>query len=134
MNTKMHKKRKGDIAELSVASHLIKKGWNVLFPYGENIRYDLVAERNRKFLRIQVKYTTPKDGVLNINCRSSNNWSILHYSKQEIDMIAAFNPLTSLIYFIPIDKINHSLIKLRLSKTKNNQKCKIHNAAEFLKI
>jgi len=48
-------------------------GYKVLLPYGENSRYDMVAEKDNKFLRIQVKYTTPKNGVLEVNCRSSNN-------------------------------------------------------------
>jgi Holliday junction resolvase len=131
---KLQKKTKGDIAELSVAKKLLENGWQILIPYGENHRYDLVAEKKHKFVRIQVKYTTPKNGVLNINCRSSNNWSVLHYDSTEIDIIAAYNPINNDIYFIPISEINHSLFKIRISPTKNNQKLKIHLAKDFKEL
>ncbi|MFA6159503.1 MAG: group I intron-associated PD-(D/E)XK endonuclease, partial [Parcubacteria group bacterium] len=103
-------------------------------PIGENNRYDLVAEREGKFIRIQVKYVTPKDGALAVNCRSSNNWSVLHYSPEEIDVIAVFNSKDKAIYFVPVSKINHSLFKLRIEPAKNNQKTKIHLAKDFVSL
>jgi len=48
----MHKKTKGEIAELAVAARLLEEGYKVLFPVGENSRYDLVAEKEGKFIRI----------------------------------------------------------------------------------
>ncbi len=130
----LSKKIKGDIAELAVAKKLIEIGWKVLFPYGENHRYDLVAQKGDTFLRIQVKYSTPKNGVLEINCRSSNNWSVLHYSSKEIDVLAGYNPDNQDIYFIPVSKINYSSIKLRISRTKNNQILKVNLAENFKEL
>ncbi|MDO8639322.1 MAG: group I intron-associated PD-(D/E)XK endonuclease [bacterium] len=130
----LQKKTKGDIAELAVAKKLMEDGWRVLIPYGENHRYDLVVEKDHKFVRIQVKYVTPRNNVLNINCRSSNNWSVLHYSPEEIDIISAYNPHDGEIYFIPILEINRSLFKIRISPAKNNQKLKIHLAKDFRKL
>ncbi len=127
----MHKKTKGSIAELAVAGRLMEDGWHVLFPYGENMRYDLAAERDGGFLRIQVKYVTPKDGALKVNCRSSNNWSVLHYSARDIDMIAVYNPDTQRIYFVPVKKIRKSAMVLRLAPTKNKQKANIRYADSF---
>ena len=133
-NKKMHIKTKGYIAEMYVTARLIEDGWRVLHPVGENNRYDLVAERDGKFIRIQVKYATPKNGALEINCRSSNNWSVLHYSAKEIDVIAAYNAHTKDIYYIPVSKINRSLIKLRISPAKNNQKRSVNSAENFIKL
>jgi len=127
----LQKKAKGYIAELAIAAKLIQNGWRVLIPYGENQQYDLVAEKNNKFIRIQAKYCTPKNGVLNVNCRSSNNWSVLHYTSKEIDLIAVYNPKGEEVYFIPVSKINHSLFKIRIEPTKNKQKLKIHSANDF---
>jgi len=117
-----------------VAARLIEDEWRVLIPVGENNRYDLVAERDGKFIRIQVKYITPKDGALDVNCRSSNNWSVLHYTPEEIDVIAAFNSDSKSIYYIPVSKINHSSFKLRINSAKNNQKTKIHFADDFTEL
>lgn len=125
------KKGKGEIAELAVASKLVGDGWKVLFPFGEDSRYDLVAEKSGRFVRVQVKYVTPKNGALNTNCRSSNNWSVLHYSPEDIDAIAVYDADSKNIYFIPSDKMNSSAFKLRLVPAKNNQKNRINIASNF---
>lgn len=125
------KKLKGEIAELAVATRLVEEGWKVLFPYGENCRYDIVIERGGKFFRLQVKYVTPKNSVLSVNCRSSNNWSVLHYTAEDLDYLAVYDALSRDIYFIPVSEINRSLFKLRLEKTKNNQKQKVNLANKY---
>ncbi|MBI4253344.1 hypothetical protein HY623_04195 [Candidatus Uhrbacteria bacterium] len=130
----MHKKTKGTLAELKVASHLIADGWRVLFPLGENNRYDLVAEKDGCFVRIQVKYVTPKNNGLDINCSSSNNWSILQYKPEEIDYLAIHDPVNDSIYFIPVAEINKYKFKLRLAKSKNKQERGIHYAEHYTSL
>ena len=103
----------------------------MLIPYGENNRYDLVVEKKGKFIRIQAKYVTPKDGKLYVNCRSSNNWSVLHYTPNQIDVIAVFNPKQGRVYYVPVGKIRKSAMILRLEPPKNKQKAKIRYAREF---
>lgn len=127
----MHTKTKGSIAEMAIAARLLQDGWKVLLPIGENNRYDLVAERGGKFVRIQVKYVTPKNGVLDVNCRSSNNWSVLHYSPEEIDAIGVYGSNDGATYFIPVNKINRSSFKLRITETKNKQVRGIHGAKNY---
>lgn len=127
----MHTKSKGGIAEMYVAAALAEKGWKVLLPFGENHRFDLAAYNNGKFIRIQVKYVTPKNGKLEVRCASSNNWAILNYTPEEIDAIAAFNPVSKEVYFIPVSEINHSAFSLRITPAKNNQKQNIHNAGDY---
>ncbi len=130
----MHKKTKGSIAELAVATRLLKEGWHVLLPYGENTRYDLIAEQNGRFVRIQVKYTTPKMGVLPVNCCSSNNWSVLQYTPAEIDVIAVYNSHDERIYFVPVTQLPKGHMKLRLDPPKNNQRVKVRYAAQFTEL
>ena len=67
-------KQKGDIAEAYVAYLLKQEGFNVLVPWGEDGRYDLVSEKNGIFKRIQVKYITPKNGVIDISFRSRGSY------------------------------------------------------------
>ena len=130
----MHKKTKGAIAEFHVCADLMQRGWRILIPYGENNRYDLVAEKDGKFTRIQVKYVTPKCGTLYVNCRSSNNWSVLPYTANQIDMIAVFNPQHRAVYYVPVGQIRKSAMRLRLDPTKNGQKLKVRFASEFSKL
>lgn len=127
----MHTKTKGEIAEFIVSARLIELGWRVLFPAGENTRYDLVAERDGRFIRIQVKYVTPKDGALTVNCRSCNNWQVLPYTPEEIDVLAAYDAKHGTIYFIRSNQMNKNTFKLRLEKSKNHQIEGVHDAANF---
>ena len=130
----MHKKTKGSIAELATALQLTKEGFTISFPFGENQRYDLVAERSGKFLRIQVKYSTPKNGTLRVNCQSSNNWSVRSYTSEDIDLIAVYDGLKGDIYFVESSKLKKNRILLRLQPTKNKQDKLIRYAKEFNKI
>ena len=127
----MHSKTKGKIAELMVSARLMELGWTVLNPLCETSRYDMAAEKNGKFIRVQVKYVTPSKGTLHVNCKSSNNWSILTYTSKEIDVLAAFDSIDCKIYFIPASKLNTSSLKLRIKPTKNRQQKKINFARDF---
>lgn len=49
-------KRKGDITELKVLTRLMECGYNVLVPWGDNTRYDLIFEdKEGEFKRVQCK-------------------------------------------------------------------------------
>ena len=125
-------KQKGDIAEAFVTYLLKLNGFNVLMPWGEDNRYDLVSEKNGIFKRIQVKYATPKDGVVEVRMRSCNNHNIIHYSPKDVDIIAVYSSLGNKVYFVPLNGINNkSVCKLRLEPTKNKQKKFIIMADKF---
>lgn len=125
-------KQKGDIAEAFITFLLKEKGFNVLVPWGEDGRYDLVTEKNGVFKRIQVKYITPRNGVLEVAIRSSNNYNIIHYSPKDVDIIAAYSPKDNKVYFIPLNSItNKRVCKLRLVPTKNRQKKKVILASDY---
>ncbi len=125
-------KQKGDIAEAFVTYLLKQNGFNVLIPWGEDNRYDLVTEKNGIFKRIQVKYATPKNDVVEIRVRSCNNYNIIHYSSKDIDLIAAYSPEGNKVYFVPLNGIkNRSTHKLRLRPTKNKQKKFVVMASKY---
>jgi hypothetical protein len=125
-------KQKGDIAEAYVMFFLKKHGFTVLLPFGEDTRYDIVTEKNGVFKRIQVKYVTSRNGILEVPMRSCNNHQIIHYSSSHIDILAAYEPKFNKVYFIPLkNNINRSSYKLRLVPAKNKQKKYIHSASRF---
>lgn len=115
-------KQKGDTAEAYVAYILKQKGFNVLIPWGEDVRYDLVSEKDGIFKRIQVKYIRPKNGVLEVRFRSCNNHKVLHYSSSDVDIVAVYNGEGKNVYFIPLVDAGRKGYKLRLIPAKNNQK------------
>ena len=127
----MHSKLKGDIGELIVATELLKSGWNISFPYGENLKYDIISEKAGVMKRIQVKSVFPKDGVLQINCRSSNNWSVRSYSAKDFEVLVAVDLRSQKVYFIPVNKIRKRQFNIRIKSTKNGQKKNINFADNF---
>jgi len=115
-------KQKGDIAEAFVTYLLKQNGFNVLIPWGEDNRYDLVTEKNGVFKRIQVKYATPKNGVIEVRARSCNNYNVIHYSPKNIDIIAVYSSDQHKVYLVPFSVIkNKSTCNLRLDPAKNKQ-------------
>ena len=115
----MHTKLKGDIGELMVATELLRAGWHIAFPYGENLKYDILAE---------------KEGVLRVNCRSSNNWSVLHYKPEDFEILAVADLKNHKVYFISSGRVTRNLINLRISPPKNGQRKKVNLAEDFTKI
>jgi len=125
-------KQKGDIAEAFVTYLLKQNGFNVLIPGGEDNRYDLVTEKNGVFKRVQVKYATPKDGIVEVRARSCNNHSIIHYSPKNIDIIAVYSSEQHKVYFVPFSLIrNKSTCNLRLKPAKNKQIKFVTEAAKY---
>lgn len=119
----MNTKQKGDITELSCILALKKLGITVSIPYGEDARYDLVADINGKLYKIQCKTSLYKDGCLRFSCRS------IHYNTKErrgvnyigeIDFFMTVH--NSICYLIPISECTNSSQKyLRIDTPKNNQ-------------
>lgn len=48
----MNTKTKGNIGEAVVLSEFVKRGTQVSIPFGDNARYDLIAEFNGKLNKI----------------------------------------------------------------------------------
>ena len=68
-------KYKGNVTEIETILAFMKLGYNVLTPYGDCERYDLVADVNGKFLKIQCKTASPQDeegNVYRFSCRSTH--------------------------------------------------------------
>ncbi len=61
-------KLKGDRAEIEVARDLIKRGFRIAIPYGEDWDFDLIFARpgSEKLERVQVKHATACRGVIRV--------------------------------------------------------------------
>lgn len=71
----MNNKDKGNIGEAIALAEFTKRNIQVSIPFGDNARYDLIAEFNGKLNKIQVKYCNqePVLGSINCPCSSSTN-------------------------------------------------------------
>jgi Holliday junction resolvase-like predicted endonuclease len=112
-------KDKGDLAELMVAADLMQQGWRVAFPYGEAWSYDLIAERDGEFSRVQVKHVTSDGKKIQVPCRSisvtnGKATNIFKYTSANIDMIAVYEAKTQRCYYVPAVELGDGMAMLTL--------------------
>ena len=132
-----HTKNKGDLGVLKAQLDLYEKGYLILNPQTEHSPFDLVAYKDKKFLRIQVKYRKAKNNRIEINFRTSwadkNGTHTIDYDKTEIDLMCIYCPDTDKCYYInPL--ICNKTFTIRLLPTKNNQHEGINMADNYLEI
>lgn len=128
----MNSKVKGNVGELRIASEFVKWGCTVSFPFGDNARYDLVAEINGELKKIQIKYTEDsiESDSFRCKCESStyhtNNKGCQTYIN-DVDYIALYIDKIDTCCLIPIEAIGKKRnFYIRNSIPKNNQTKGIH--------
>ncbi len=123
--------QKGVVGELEFSLHLMKKGFSVLTPIDPNSSYDLVIEKDNIFTRIQVKYCTPKNGVLRVELDRKKR-TTKPYREREVDAMAAYDSVHHKFYLIPIKDIKSiGEIWLRVENSKSVQKKNMNLAEKF---
>jgi hypothetical protein len=138
---KRHSKSVGEYNELVIAERLLKAGYNVLTPYGDSLRYDLVIEdADGKFWRVQCKtgWLDENGSVIRFNT-SSNHY---HYKggrttnarrsyRGQVEYFAVYSPDLDKVYLIPVDHVGATEGTLRLQSTANNQKKGVKWAQDY---
>lgn len=132
-----HTKNKGDIGVLKACADIAEQGYLVLTPLSEHSPFDLVAYKEKSFLRIQVKYRSAKNGRLLLDFRSSysdkNGAHSITSDKTEIDYYCIYCPDTNECYYLNPDHFEKAAT-LRVEPTKNNQSQGIHIASQYRKL
>jgi hypothetical protein len=129
-------KTKGGIGEALILADILRRGYRVALPVGEDCRFDLIVEREGVLEKVQCKYTESRNGVISVICRNCNSRSVKKYSSSEVDWIACYDNTTDKCYYIPSSFLGdgRAEISLRLSPPKNNQRKRVLYANEFLKF
>ncbi len=109
--------------------------YNVLLPFGDSQKYDLVIEKGGELKRVQVKTATEKNGVVYADTRvighNLKGVNIYHPTKEDFDILAVVEMETQNVYAIPFDG-NRKQFHFRTKKTKNNQQKNVRLASEYL--
>ena len=122
---------KGILGELAFTYRLIEKGFTVLTPTNQNSSYDLVAEKEGKFTRIQVKYRTPIKGILRVELYRPLKPDKLYFER-DVDAMGLYDPLNHKFYLIPLDVIKtKSEFWIRINEPKGRKSKAMHFASEF---
>ena len=127
----------GDIGEAQAIALFTKKQIPVSKPLTNNVRYDLIIEKDNKLYRVQVKSTANiKDGKMEFATKTTNytkgTWSSNHYSKNEVDIFFLYcleNDWCGL--FIPDNEDIPTTLFIRTIPPKNNQKVGIRLMEDY---
>lgn len=122
----MNSKTKGNISEAKALFEFQKRNIPVLLPWGDNERYDMVAEFNGKLNRIQVKTANEEtNGSIKCYCRSSKNHTTnksLDTYENDVDYFVFYNQIHDIIALVPIEETKGcKTISLRIEPTKSGQ-------------
>ena len=105
----LESKQKGIITELQCITAFNELGYHISIPYGENSRYDFIADVEGKLIRVQVKTSSYKNGnkeAIMFSCRSSHTNSKgtqnIRYTSEEIDYFCTY--FNNQCYLIPIEE------------------------------
>jgi hypothetical protein len=89
---KLSNRQIGAVGVARVAGALFRNGYSVLTPMEDFVGYDLVAEKNGKFYRIQVKTTSKMEGdkihYRFMTCTGRDNKAT--YSRQNVEYIVCW--------------------------------------------
>ena len=132
----MNSKQKGNIANSAVIAYLNKLEYNVFHELGDLSKIDLIAEKNNKLIKIQVKYVPLKEEVINLPLRKTgpNGYRYI-YSYEDVDYFAIYCPDINKILFVKSSLAceKKASFAIRVSKPKNNNK-EYRFIDDFLKL
>lgn len=129
----MNSAQKGNLAELKIAVKLTESGKNVLRPFGEGSRYDLLLDDNGVFKRIQCKTGRLRKGTIVFKTASGFSWKTGRRTyKGQIELFGVYCPDTDKCYLVPVNSVpGKSAARLRIDPAGNNQLKHMRFAKDF---
>lgn len=140
---KRHTKSIGEYSEIVIAERLLRAGYNVLTPYGDSLRYDLVIEdADGHFWRVQCKTAWLEKRSNNEVVKFATASSHYHYRsgtydhghrgyQGQVEYFAVYSPDLDKVYLIPISHAGASDMSLRLTLPKGRNQHGIKMAEDY---
>ena len=128
--------RKGNVAELAIATEAARIGLSVLKPLTEHERYDLVLGIAGRLHRVQCKWAKKAGQTIAINLtssrRSGSGYVRTKYTAADVDLVGAYCDELCGCYLIPIEDIaGQGTMQLRLAPARNGQRAALHLAEQY---
>ena len=124
-----------------IAADLVRRGYRIAIPYGEDSDFDLIVIRDEKLDRVHCKYTKSNGVFIHVQCRSHSLTkgkikTTKHYTAATIEWLAVYDATTERCYYIPAAELGTGKwdLRLRLAPTLNNQRRRVRLARSYLEI
>ena len=128
----MNPKRRGSQYESAFVTQALKRGLDILEPYGDYMPYDVMVQNaDGRIQRVQVKGTGArikgKPGYKII--AASGNTGKTPLNPEEVDVLAAYVELEDTWYLIPIKKLKGNVSVYLNPNTKRNGRYEVWKEA-----
>jgi hypothetical protein len=124
-----------------IAADLIRRGYKIAIPYGEDWDFDLIVCREERLERVQCKYTCSDGVVIIVRTRSHSltNGKVRatkRYTAAMIDWLAVYDVTSDRCYYVPAAQLGEgmNMMSLRLRPALNNQHRRVRPASAYLEI
>jgi PD-(D/E)XK endonuclease len=124
-----------------IAADLIRRGYKIAIPYGEDWDFDLIVCRNERLERVQCKYTKSNGVFVSVRCSSHSltNGKVRvtkRYTAAIIDWLAVYDVTTDGCYYVPARELGEGMrmMHLRITPPRNNQRKRVRLASDYLEI
>jgi len=110
----LDRKTKGRLAEIAVLKELIAKGYEPYLPFCDNSKYDMLAIKEKKLIKISIKYTATRGktktketwsvSLKQVSRRANNAVAVTLFNPEDWDMLAVYIGPEDRVVLIPIDE------------------------------
>jgi hypothetical protein len=129
----MESHRRGELTEAVVVAELIRRGIPVLRPFGDNERYDVVAETPEgSLLKLQVKTGRLLNGTVTfegISMHTNSQGNVYKPYDGDVDYFLVYSHDIERLYLVPEEEVGSSMA-LRVDPPKRTDP-KINPAADY---
>lgn len=112
----MNSKAKGERSVGAIIARFLKIGIPVSVPLSDNLRYDLVVEKEGVLLKIQCKTGRLRGDVIEFNTASSHfkTYKRTAYRK-DVDLFAVYCEEVDGVYLVPVSEVGETEGYLRIA-------------------
>jgi hypothetical protein len=124
----------GARTEAAILAELVRRGYQVLVPFGTNQRYDLVLDMNGEFVRAQCKTGRLRKGAViypTKSVRANTKQVLIRNYVGQVEVFLVYCPETTGIYAVPVDEAPEGYGSLRVHPTRNGQTERIRWARDY---
>lgn len=122
----------GERTEAAVLAALVCAGKRVVIPFGEQRRYDLAFEEDRRLIKVQCKTGWLRAGGIHFRTHSIVHGAIRDYL-QDVDFFAVYCHEICQTCLVPVGDVpSKSRATLRLDPPRNGQRARVRWASDYV--
>lgn len=111
----MNSKAVGELTEGIILAALLRKGFSVSLPFGNNQRYDLIVDNGERLLRAQCKTGHLVKGCISFAVASKNGFTGQRKPYHgQVDVFLVYCPSTDQVYQVPVSDDLRNEMRLRI--------------------